>query len=287
MMQKVSLYVPCFNVERFIQPCLEALMKQTHMPDEIIIVDDGSSDRTIEIVSQHPVKIVRHGKNRGLGAARNTGIRASAHGLVASLDADCVANPNWLKNLLAYLEDDRVAGVGGMLIERNTVKLPDRWRMLHMRQHWGDTRQVNPPFLFGNNNLFKKAVLEEAGLYNEKLTTNFEDVAMSHAIARLGYRLVYEPSATVEHLRTDTLSSVIRANWKWRFFGYQHDVNLNNTIKGIKYHIDPELRYFLALDYRRRDFSCAVLSLAATGYAIFTDLKYLLEHRGERAIQDM
>jgi GT2 family glycosyltransferase len=141
-------------------------------------------------------------------------------------------------------------------------------------------------FLFGNNNLFRKAAIEEAGLYNERLRTNFEDVSMSEALSRRGYTLVYEPAAVVEHLRTDTLQSVIKANWKWRFFGYRNDVTLKNVIEHARKVGARELRSFLGVDYNRSDILSGLLSCIAVAYALFSDLYYYTQHRGESRIHD-
>src|SRR6185503_18295272 len=105
----VSLYVPCYNVERFIAPCVEAALQQTVAFDEILIVDDGSTDRTAEIAARYPVRIVRHERNQGLAAGRNTGIREARNGLVAALDTDCVADRRWLEVLLEEMADANVA----------------------------------------------------------------------------------------------------------------------------------------------------------------------------------
>ena len=87
---------------------------------------------------------------------------------MASIDADCVARPDWLETLMGCLEDERVAGAGGRLIETRCLSLPDRWRTSHMRQDWGEEFVANPPFLFGNNTLFRKAALEKAGQVTTK-----------------------------------------------------------------------------------------------------------------------
>ncbi len=283
-MQKLSLYIPCYNVERHIDSCMEGVLRQTYPATEIIIIDDGSTDETVSIASRYPVKIASHGHNKGLAAARNSGIRAATYDLVASLDADCVPKSDWLEKLLDCLEDHTVAGAGGKLVETNRVRLPDRWRTFNMRQHWGDDFIRNPAFLFGNNTLYRKSVLQEAGFYNERLRTNFEDVAMSETITRAGHTLVYQPEAFVEHLRTDTLSSVIRTNWKWRFLGYRYDITLRNMMRGILKDRTNELRYFLGQDVARRDLPCAAVSLLATGYAVAADLQYLARHNGESKV---
>lgn len=284
MHNSLSLYIPCFNAEPHLRYCLDGVLAQTRPADEIIVVDDGSTDKTVEIARAYPVKIVKHDRNRGLGAARNTGIRAASHDLVASLDSDCVARPDWLEKLLDCMGAHDAAGCGGKLVERNCTRLPDRWRTYNMRQHWGDEPIVNPLFLFGNNTLYRKSALLESGLYDERLRTNFEDVSISENIAHHGHSLVYEPEAVVEHLRADTLSSVLRTNWKWRFLGHRYDTTITDTLRGIRRERISELRYFLSNDVRRKDIACAALSCVAMAYALVSDVKYLLGHYGEKRI---
>jgi GT2 family glycosyltransferase len=186
-----------------------------------------------------------------------------------------------LDHLLKGLEENGAAGAGGRLIETNCTTLPDRWRTFNMRQHWGDDLVLGPRFLFGNNTLFRKSALLAAGLYNRTFRTNFEDVAMSEQLVRMGEKLVYIPSAVVFHLRSDTISSVIRSNWKWRFLAYRHDVNLPSFFSAIRRERIGELKYFLGNDLRRWDPTAAILSLAAVAYAVISDVRYLVHHNGE------
>lgn len=215
--KKVTLYVPCYNAEKYIAECLEGILKQTYPIDEILVIDDGSTDRTVEIASKYPVKIISHGINKGLAAARNTAFRNAKNEYVAALDADCVPEPDWLEKLMENFTDENIAGVGGKLIEKYTDTLADKWRAVHMRQHWGDVKIIDPPFLLGCNNVFFKKILLKMGLYDEKLRTNAEDADISGKIYRAGFTLIYEPSAIVEHLRRDSLLSVLETFWRHHY----------------------------------------------------------------------
>jgi glycosyltransferase involved in cell wall biosynthesis len=284
--KKVSLYIPCFNSEQVIEQCITAILSQTRVPDEIIVVDDGSADRTAEIASRYRVKVASHAVNLGIGAARNTGIRSSSGDLVASIDADCVARPDWLETLMRCLEDELVAGAGGRLIETKCESLPDRWRTSHMRQDWGEEFVANPPFLFGNNTLFRKAALEKAGQYNEKLRTNFEDVTMGRKLTQLGFNTSYEPRAVVEHLRTDTIASILRTNWKWRFLGYSTDITFLNVIRHM-WGLSKELRYHLGIDWKLKDPAGAIFSCVAVAYTVIAEIAYCCRHYGDKGLYEV
>jgi glycosyltransferase involved in cell wall biosynthesis len=286
-MPEISLYVPCFNAEATLARCLESVALQTLKPAEVLVVDDGSTDATAAVAERFGAKVLAHRGNLGLGAGRNTAIRNAKREWIASLDSDCVATPAWLEALASRLEaDSSLAGVGGLLEETNRSNLADAWRTRHMRQHWGAAAIRDPAFLFGNNNLFRKSALERAGLYNEKLRTNFEDVAMSESLRAAGYALLYDPAAVVRHLRTDTLGSVLRGNWKWRFFGYRNDIDLAGLARGLWNERAHELAGFLRDDARRLNLAGGVLSCVATGYAVARDVGYLVRHYGERRIHD-
>jgi len=212
---KVSLYIPCFNAEKTISTCLDAVFKQARQPEEVIIVDDGSGDNTLKIASAYPVRVIRHEDNLGLAVARNTAINNTSSDLVASLDADCQPDREWLAFLINRISASDIAGAGGKLTEEASSVF-DLWRAEHMKQHW-EEESKNPPFLFGSNTVFKRSALLEAGLYNEKLRNNYEDVDICERLVLKGYRFVYEPKAVAHHLKNDNFGSLLNTYWQWNF----------------------------------------------------------------------
>ena len=115
---KITLYIPCYNAEDFIGEVLKAVFNQTVPADEVIVVDDGSTDNTSGIASGYPIRLIRHSQNRGLAASRNSAIKNSKAEFVASLDADCLPSPGWLQHLMQRVDAPGVGGVGGKLSER-------------------------------------------------------------------------------------------------------------------------------------------------------------------------
>jgi glycosyltransferase involved in cell wall biosynthesis len=217
---EVGIYIPCFNSAETIKLCLEAVFKQTAAPKEVVIVDDGSTDETAEIVSRYPIRLIRHKENRGLAAARNTALKNIDTEFVASLDSDCLPQENWLEKLLNKFISPQIAGAGGMLTERYSSCVFDSWRAVHMRQHWGK-EETSPEFLFGSNTLFLKAALIEAGCYNEDLKNNYEDVDICRRLKKNGYSFVYGPGAVVQHLKRDDIYSLLNSYWQWHRAYYQ------------------------------------------------------------------
>ncbi|MFA5090966.1 MAG: glycosyltransferase [Candidatus Omnitrophota bacterium] len=219
-MPDVSIYIPCFNAAGTIYRCLEAVFKQTHRFGEVLVVDDGSSDDTVKIASCFNVRIIRHGGNKGLAAARNTALMNIDAEFVASVDSDCVAEPDWLGALMKRFILPDVYAAGGRCLEKDARTVFDLWRSAHMRQYWQD-KETMPSFLFGSNVVFRRSAFKLAGLYNEGFKSNYEDVDMFMRLKAKGCRWVYAQEAVVNHIKRDTLYSLLNGYWNWNLGYYQ------------------------------------------------------------------
>jgi glycosyltransferase involved in cell wall biosynthesis len=102
----VSVVIPCYNAEKYVRHCLENVMAQTYQTLETIVVNDGSVDRTEEIASQFPVKIIAFPENRGLSAARNAGMDAASGKYIHFMDVDDEITPDFYSTLLAARQND-------------------------------------------------------------------------------------------------------------------------------------------------------------------------------------
>ena len=100
MKLNVSLYIPVYNGESTIESVLKSAFKLNPSPDEIIVINDGSSDNTSNILERYKdrISIFRNNTNKGLAYSRNVGISKSRHENVASLDSDVEVSEDWLKN---------------------------------------------------------------------------------------------------------------------------------------------------------------------------------------------
>lgn len=112
----ISIVMPCFNAEPHVNEAIESILRQTFGDFELIIVDDGSKDRTLDVVlgfDDRRVKLLKHGRNLGNYPARNSGIKAASGKYIAMMDADDVALPNRLEVQHAFLERYRHVGAIG------------------------------------------------------------------------------------------------------------------------------------------------------------------------------
>jgi glycosyltransferase involved in cell wall biosynthesis len=96
---KVSVVIPVYNEEKRIKACLDSLMAQTEKPDEIIVVDNNCTDKTIDIVKRYPEVIIVVEKKQGMTPARNAGFNSARFEIVAKCDADTILPSNWIKKI--------------------------------------------------------------------------------------------------------------------------------------------------------------------------------------------
>ncbi|HEB9286087.1 TPA: glycosyltransferase [Campylobacter coli] len=194
---EVSLVIPAFNASKFIQQTLESVQKQTLENFECIIVNDFSTDDTLEIVrrvvkNDYRFKVINHRANAGLSASRNTGLRAAKGKYIAFLDADDLIMPNSLlyrKQTLDSNHNEYVVGTycGSLSIdERCEISPKETPCRLGIKNFMTSMGQC--PFN-ANQPMFKTAILVKFGGFNQSLT-QAEDYDMWMRIMRGGYEFI-------------------------------------------------------------------------------------------------
>lgn len=290
-MANVSIYIPAYNASEFLARSIESILAQTLGPNEILVIDDGSKDATAKIASRYSrVRLIRHEKNRGLAAARNTAFQLARNELVASIDADCVADSAWLANLVSHMDDPKLAGVGGRLIEGVQFSIADRWRSAHLPQEWGPAPIRNPMFLFGANNLFRKSAILGIGGYDESMRINGEDADMCRRLRTQGWELAYDPTAKAMHMRHDSIHSILDTYWRWLFFGMPDNPRKISLPRIIRHAFLGNIRYlFYGLtksDLKAGRFELIGLDLLTLFYFPYRDLRMWLALRRNLAKTD-
>ena len=220
--EEITFYLPAYNVEEFIRGAIEGLGSQNYPLKEILVIDDATPDRSIEIARQYPVVVVEHEENRGLAAARNSAFLNATGTLVGTIDTDAIPAADYTRNVMMEFENspEQVVGVGGRLIEQYRESPPDLWRSLYLSQDPGDYRECPPPMLFGCNTVYRRAAIIAVGGYDEKYRTNAEDAYISQRLLRHGFLLSYTPHAAAYHKRRDTVESVLRTRWNYHYWYY-------------------------------------------------------------------
>lgn len=213
----VSIGILCYNQQDGIAAVIESALAQTRRAEEILVVDDGSTDGSAEVISAfRDVRLIVHDRNRGRAAARTTLLEEAAHDVVAYLDGDTLAAPDLVERLLAVYEDPEVAAAAGIVVETSINTDCDRWRARN-----GTRQEISGPdpdtkVLFG----WGLSCRREIGLKNGGFRPGGEDVDFSYRLHLAGHRLVRTPDVRVYHTRTDDRRSLAGMMYRWSFNGY-------------------------------------------------------------------
>jgi len=216
---KVSLYIPCRNAEKHLEKTLRSVFSQTHPLLEVIAVDDGSEDRTGEILESYGVRVVRHQEPMGITRARNTALHHARGEFLASVDADVVLEPDWLEKIMTNFSEGFVGGVGGRIVERNVDSLVGRWILAHRNPDKGETKLV-PPALPTTAVVYRRKTLLEIGGFNDDKRYDHSDLDASMRAVMIGYRLVYEPEATCYHYFQGDIRRLFDGMWRFKKDAY-------------------------------------------------------------------
>ena len=224
-MNMISVVVPVYNSEGTIGNTVKALLKQNYPKNkyEIVLVDDGSTDKTVEVVSKFPVKIIKL-KHKGPANARNVGAKKSKGDIVLFTDADCIPDKNWIKNMVKPFKNEKVAGVSGTYKTLNRHSLLARfigYDIQYRHEKMKKKRYIDFVGTFSAG--YRKSVfLKEGGFDTTFLMSSGEDPELSYRIAKK-HKIVFQPSAFVKHPHPDRLKRYLRQKfWRiyWRFFMY-------------------------------------------------------------------
>ena len=213
MKLNISLYIPVYNGESTIESVLKNALQLDPGADEIIIIDDGSNDKTKEILKKYEnrIKIIKNETNQGLGFSRNLAISKSKHQLVASIDADVEPEKKWLFKLYETQKKFNSAICGGRLFEKYKDKnIYNMWRHIHGTQNpFGDKIIENlGDTVSGSNTLLNKEVWSNVGGYLNQYKTNGEDVTFCRKLVISKYKISYNGTAECNHLQNDNLKSL-------------------------------------------------------------------------------
>lgn len=239
----ISVVVPTYNRCHLLSNCLRSLNEQTIgiSSYEVIVVDDGSTDDTPEVIEEFrrssKLKLINlRQKNRGPAAARNLGIKSAAGQLVAFTDDDCEVTPDWLKRLVEDFTDDKVAGVGGIGKQKTIGNINDYLYYEKMLEPSVSNGKVL--YLVTANACYRKKILEAVGGFDERIRfPGGEDPDLSLKILERGYQLRRNPQCIVYHQYPETLQGMFRM-----FYNYGRGRQLIHLKWGEKYFTRPQIK---------------------------------------------
>lgn len=197
---KISVVVPTYNHARYVAEGVRSILAQNYANLEVLVVDDGSTDNTREVMAQfgEPVRYIWQA-NRGLSGARNSGIEAATGEYIALLDADDFWEPNFLATVLPILEADRTLGAvhtGSRFVDRDGKPLLQQNNVTVPADQMYD-RLIDGEFFAADAVLVRRECFEQVGLFDEKLRAS-EDWDMWLRVAR-AFRFAGIPDALLNY----------------------------------------------------------------------------------------
>lgn len=216
----ISIIIPNYNGSSTIGKCLEAAFLSAYGNFEIVVVDDCSSDHSVEIIKGFPCRLVELKKHGGASKARNTGVLHSSGEVIFFTDADCLLSPDSLSAANRAIAE---AGAGAV-IGGTYTRIPYDNDFFSTFQsvfiHYSEIKNSGRPDYIATHAMVISAEdFRKSGGFSEDFLPILEDVEFSHRLRRAGFRLIMDPEIDVRHMFNFTLRrSILNAYKKSRYW---------------------------------------------------------------------
>ena len=220
----ISVLIPCFNEEKVIESSVRRILASNWSRLEVLVLDDGSSDHTAEVVrkafADEPRVTLMSFENGGKARALNRGL-AKAHGdVVVALDADTLFPSDTLAKLARWFGDPRVGAVAGNALVGNRRNLITRWQALEYVTAQNLERRALAALgavtvVPGAVGAWRKAALDALGGYPDDTLAEDQDLTMALQIA--GWRVEFDPEARAYTEAPETVGGLLKQRFRWSF----------------------------------------------------------------------
>ncbi len=216
---KVSIVVVNYNGKKYLNACLSSLAIQTYPDFEVILVDNASSDSSVEYVKEHfpSVRLIENPKNYGFAKGNNIGIKEAEGSLIATLNNDTQVIPWWIEELvrsigsnenvgmcaskMLFMKNHKMINSAGICISRSGACW-DRGMFECDKGQFESVEEVFGPC--AGAALYRKRMLEEIGLFDEDFYAYMEDADLAFRGRLAGWKCLYVPKAVVYHIHGGT-----------------------------------------------------------------------------------
>jgi GT2 family glycosyltransferase len=274
MPRTAAVIVATYRRPDFVRECLDHLDRQTVAPDRVIVVDASPDERTRAVVAEYPaVEYRRNDMGAGtLASSRAIGVQGVTEDVIAFIDDDAYAEPQWLEELLAAYDPPEVGAVGGRARNgqpgEESEGLDRIGRFLRNGRLTGhfaaDPGRIVPAdHMLGANMSVRTDVLRSFGGIHDYYpgTCLREDADIGLRVRLAGYRVVYAPAAVVRHVAGDYAQGR-RFDLRYRYYGARNHIMLLTTTIGWS---DPRFTRYLG------SVAAAVPREALSGLPALTD----------------
>lgn len=216
MLKKVSIVICTYNARDDLKECIESLENQDYTGEkEIIVVNDASSDGTLEFLQEIKTRIqtrfivVTNKTNIGVAGSRNEGIRHATGEIIVFTDADCIADRKWLSELVEGYKHDGVVGVGGGILDRRITNI---WELSDKGHDFVASKEGYVTYIQGCNMSFFSNVLRKY-MFNNEIKYGYEEALLCDYLINDGYKIYFRPKAVVHHKRRSNMAALLRRKY--------------------------------------------------------------------------
>ncbi|MHA2858298.1 glycosyltransferase family 2 protein [Paenibacillus lautus] len=193
-MKKTSIIIPTFNGRELLKDCIYSIKRHTNEPYEIIVVDNGSSDGTVDICRQEGITFISLANNIGFPAACNKGLKIATGDTLLLLNNDVIVTRNWLQNMLNCLNSETNIGIVGPLTNyasgKQQIDMPytSLEEMSNQLNEPDASKWLQVDRIVGLCFLFKRELMDRIGLLDERYSPgHFEDDDYCYRARNAGY----------------------------------------------------------------------------------------------------
>jgi len=206
-MKKISVIITLYN-EELIVPCVVSILSQTLKPDEIIVVDDCSTDGSVELIKNLPVTLLKTDRNSGPVVGKNIGIANSKGDLLVFVDADCLLFSDWIECAAEAIELG-YDGITGLCIPADDLHFPTKlmWcASLHTIEGIVTTKDT----LSTSNCMYKREIIEKCGSFDET-----DDRGLTIKARSYGYRLGINSQCKSNHYSSRSFFHALKKDFSY------------------------------------------------------------------------
>ena len=213
---KVSIIIKAFNEERCIERCIKsALNALKGLKGEVILIDSKSNDKTVELAKRYPIKIVQlnNEKERRCGIGPQIGFLCSKGDYIYILDGDMELDKNFIKKVLPYFNNNKIAGIGGNIIEKSKENL-----VFQVRSRYHQVKKITEVNQLGMGGLYKRKAIEDIGYFSNPYFFAYEEYDIGAKLTSKGYKMLRIPKKMVKHYGDETTSfETLEEKWKSKY----------------------------------------------------------------------
>lgn len=218
---KVTIVIPNYNGKHFMEPCLASLKEQTCQDYKVLVVDNASTDGSLEYMKEHypEIEVIALDKNYGFSKAVNVGIQHSTTPYVILLNNDTTVDPHYVEEMIKAIErSPRIFSVSSKMIQMYHPELIDSAGDLYTLLGWGVCRGTGRPVsnyteadeIFtacAGAAIYRRSAFSKIGYFDENHFAYLEDIDVGYRAKIYGYKNTYCPTALVYHVGSGTSGS--------------------------------------------------------------------------------